>query len=123
MKRNKVFAHGKIWLTDTDGESIFGHGKYRLLTAIGTCGSIAEAAKKLSMSYRKAWGDVKVAEDGFGFPLLIRVRGGARGGKTELTDDAVELLRWYETFDAAVQKDLLRHFSVFMKQFGTRGKA
>ena len=46
-----------------------------LLTAIQTSGSIADAARVTSMSYRRAWGMLRRFEQDFGAPLVIKTRG------------------------------------------------
>jgi molybdate transport system regulatory protein len=59
----------KIWL-EIDGKAIFGSGRQELLRAIDECGSLNSAAKKLSMSYRAAWGRLKNAEERMGLKLV-----------------------------------------------------
>ena len=60
----------------------------RLLDAIQTKGAILQAAKRLGLSYRHAWGLLREAESVFGTPLLEKRRG--RG--TTLTRFATTLL-------------------------------
>jgi molybdate transport repressor ModE-like protein len=86
----------KFWLESDDADGIFGGGKYRLLKAIDATGSLSAAAEELKISYRKAWGDLKKAEAGFEVKLIDKVRGGAGGGKTSLTDEGRALMRLYD---------------------------
>ena len=46
-----------------------------LLTAIQSSGSIADAARVTTMSYRRAWGMLRRFESEFGAPLVIKTRG------------------------------------------------
>lgn len=46
-----------------------------LLSAIGESGSIAEAARKVGLSYRYAWGLLRDGEKLFGHPLMTTERG------------------------------------------------
>ncbi|MFC1783468.1 winged helix-turn-helix domain-containing protein, partial [Planctomycetota bacterium] len=70
----------KIWLGDEKEHGFLGEGRYRLLREIGRTGSLAQAAEKLGISYRKAWGDVRAVEEWLGFELIDRQRGGSCGG-------------------------------------------
>lgn len=76
-----------------------------LLRAIGRCRSINRAAAELKMSYRHAWGLLKAAEAQLGAPLLEKRVGGAEGGGSELTEQAVALLAGYDRFRARVAAD------------------
>ncbi|MBN1296921.1 LysR family transcriptional regulator [bacterium] len=82
----------KLFLSTSDVDGVFGEGKYRLLEAIRREGTLVAAARSLGRSYRKAWGDIRRAEEGFGRKLVERSRGGASKGKTELTPFAVSLI-------------------------------
>ena len=82
-------------------EIALGPGKVELLENIATTGSIAEAAKRMEMSYMRAWKLVKTMEACFRQPLVEARRGGsARGGAT-LTKTGREVLRLYHEMDAA----------------------
>ena len=71
----------KLWLSSSDDEGIFGDGKWRLLRAIERESSLSAAAKALHISYRKAWGDLKKAEECLGIKFIEKHRGGDHGGK------------------------------------------
>ena len=58
-----------------------GPGKADLLTLISETGSINSAAKRMKMSYMRAWLLVKVMNDCFREPLVRTVRGGAEKGE------------------------------------------
>ncbi|MDR1992765.1 MAG: LysR family transcriptional regulator [Nitrososphaerota archaeon] len=61
-------------------EAVFGDGLARLLEKIVECHSVLEAAKQLGMSYRYALHRITLAESRLGKALVIRTRGGAKGG-------------------------------------------
>lgn len=86
----------KIWLETPEGDNVFGDGKCRLLRAIEETGSLKAAIEKLGLSYRKTWDNLKKIEQVLGFPVLDATRGGADGGKTELTTEGKFLLKAFE---------------------------
>ena len=109
----------KIWL-EVNGKSVMGAGRLELLKAIASEGSIAGAAKKLGISFRRAWGAVGSAEDNLGMKLLDRRKGGAGGGKTTLTLQARELVARFETLNRETSDFAARRFDVL---FGEGGAA
>lgn len=94
----KLSPKVKIWISTESGGGAFGGGKYRLLKAIGEQGSLAAAAESLNISYRKAWGDLKKAEENLGFALIVKTRGGTGGGQTLLTAEGIRLIHAYSNF-------------------------
>ncbi len=78
------------------GKTVIGEGRYDLLRLIDEKGSLSGAASAMSMSYRYAWGVIKHLEEEMGRPLVVSHRGGAQGGRTELTDLARELISEFE---------------------------
>ncbi len=90
--------HAKLFLFSGETKGLFGDGKWRLLVAVREYGSIQEAARKLGRGYRKAWGDIKRAEEGFGRRIVRKTRGGPSGGRTELTEFGNRLLNAWERY-------------------------
>ncbi|NBV20812.1 MAG: LysR family transcriptional regulator [Proteobacteria bacterium] len=83
------------------GENIaLGPGKVELLAAIAETGSIAEAAKRMEMSYMRAWTLVKQMEACFTEPILDRQRGGATRGGAQLTPTGRRVLELYYQMEA-----------------------
>jgi len=82
----------KIWIDCDTGDSIFGEGQMHILETIREQGSINAAAKSLGMGYRSMWGRLRKMEKRLGKPLLIRHKGGADGGHSDLTPEAVEMI-------------------------------
>ena len=104
----EIFLNYKLWLSSVTGEGIMEEDRYRLLQLIKEKGSLKAAADDMKISYRKAWGDLKKAEELLGYDLIIRQRGGKSGGQSQLTDKAIKLLEAYEVLhtkmDDAVEK-------------------
>lgn len=86
---------------------------FALLIIIEELGSLKEAAGKLEMSYRKAWGIIQKMEEDLGFTLVNRQRGGAQGGRTTLTDDGIKLINAHKElrveFDRSIH-DMTKKF-------------
>lgn len=87
-----------------------GPGKVALLEAIDETGSITSSAKRLGMSYRRAWLLVEETNRCLVRPAVETVSGGRRGGGTALTPLGVELVRRYRALErktgAAVERNL-----------------
>lgn len=62
-----------------------GPGKISLLQSIGDCGSLAQAARTLGMSYRRAWLLVANLNTMFDKRVTTSATGGRRGGGMILT--------------------------------------
>ena len=84
-------------------EKCFGPGIAELLRRVDRHHSLRAAAKSMGMAYSKAWSITKKAEAGLGFPLLIVQTGGKNGGGAALTEDAVRLLRAYDSYCAKIR--------------------
>lgn len=108
------FGH-KLWIYAADRSGVFGDGKLRLLEEIARSGSLREAAATLGISYRKAWGDLKKAEDCLQIPLLDRTRGGQKGGGTVLTVQARHLVAYYRRMHADIESAMQHNFAIFQR--------
>ena len=100
----KLRARFKLWLSTKDADGVFGDGKWRLLKAIESKGSLKAASETLKISYRKAWGDLNQAEDGLGIALVEKRRGGQFGGRTGLTDRGKKWVEAYTKFRSDIEK-------------------
>jgi len=76
-----------------------GPGKVALLEAIGETGSITSSAKKLGMSYRRAWLLVEETNRCLVQPAVQTASGGRHGGGASLTATGVELVRRYRALE------------------------
>ena len=90
----------KVWLEEEDHRVRFGEGRRQLLQAIADQGSLAQAAKKMHMSYRAAWGRLKASEDRLGYPLAEKDTTLGKRGGLRLTAQGKTLL---EKFNAIHQ--------------------
>ncbi|HPO12007.1 MAG TPA: LysR family transcriptional regulator [Candidatus Hydrogenedentes bacterium] len=114
-KPGEITPGFKLWLT-ASGSGVFGQGKWKLLEAIQREGSLRAAADALSISYRKAWGDLKQAEAALGIVFLERHRGGSGGGESCLTEDGQKWMREYARFHAEVVKKVQQAFKQWEKR-------
>lgn len=103
----------KIWVSSKSGDDIMGTGRWSLLKAINEEGSLMAASLKLGVSYRKAWGLIRKAEEDMGFQLVRKVRGGSKGGETTLTEEGKSLIKAYEVFYMQVSRDAEKAFRKF----------
>ena len=111
----KVKAKFKLWLSTRDAEGVFGDGKWRLLRAIQTTGSLTAASRSLGISYRKAWGDLNKAEKTLHLALIEKERGGSRGGYTALTPQGKKWLKAYGRFRTEIEKAVEQAYATHMK--------
>lgn len=79
-----------------------GPGKMELLEAIRDAGSISGGARKMGMSYRRAWMLVETMNSCFARPLVITSTGGRSGGGAQVTQDGEHVLSVY----AAMMRDV-----------------
>lgn len=105
----------KLWLSSVDGEGVFGDGKWRLLQAIKRESSLKAAAESLHISYRKAWGDLRKAEECLGIKLIDKHRGGGHGGETTLTDEGRRWVAAYSRFRSDLKDALEEQFETHIK--------
>jgi 8-oxo-dGTP diphosphatase len=92
----------KNWL-EKDGKVIIGEGRATLLKHILEFESLTEAAEKMGMSYRHAWGIVQEINEVLGKEIIHSERGGVEGGRTQLTDEGKKLLEDFDKMNGTVQ--------------------
>ncbi len=80
-----------------------GPGKADVLECITETGSIAEAGRRLGMSYQRVWSLVDAMNRDFVEPLVIKQRGGTAGGGTHLTPTGLRVLKLYRSVEAKAQ--------------------
>ncbi len=96
-------VRSKLWL-EVDGEPLLGNGRDQLLRLVHDHGSINAAARDMGLTYRKAWSLLKAMEDKLGRALVLRSKGGAGGGESQLTPEALDLLAKYDQLRRGVQE-------------------
>jgi molybdate transport system regulatory protein len=104
----------KIWLENERGRA-FGEGPYRLLRGIQETGSLRKAAFAMGLAYKKARFLITGCERSLGFALTRRKIGGVTGGGSEVTAEAVELMRKHEKLRAEAERTLVEAYE---KHFG-----
>lgn len=116
---DKLRARFKLWLSTDCVEGVFGDGKWRLLKAIDKKKSLSAAVKSQRISYRKAWGDLKKAQESLNIAFVQKRRGGNWGGQTVLTDEGKRWIEAYTKFRAdiekAVEKAYEKHISELLR--------
>ena len=80
-------------------EIAIGPGKAKLLRAVSQHGSISHAAKKIGMSYMRAWSLIRIMNRCFRNPLVEAIRGGSRKGGAKLTPTGVRVLNLYDRLE------------------------
>jgi molybdate transport system regulatory protein len=75
--------------------SNLGPGKIALLEAIRTCGSVSEAARRMGISYRRAWLLLDSVNRSFDTPATMNSVGGRGGGGAEVTPFGILLIERY----------------------------
>src|SRR5579875_1412326 len=93
----------RLWL-ERAGEAILGPGRLELLKAIDSCHSISAAARKLGMSYRRAWLLIDSINRAAGEEMVRRQTGGRDGGGAELTARARAAIAAYDALQARIQQ-------------------
>lgn len=77
------------------GGAFIGPGKAELMALIDETGSISAAAKRMGMSYKRAWSLAETLNAMFAKPVIASARGGARGGGAHLTETGKAVLATY----------------------------
>lgn len=101
-----------------------GPGKARLVGLIAESGSISAAARKMGMSYRRAWQLVEALNKSFNEPVVLTAVGGKRGGGAVVTDFGKRLVAQYHGMEtkasAAIATDLEEFCSHLRKPVAKR---
>ncbi|MCU0814062.1 MAG: LysR family transcriptional regulator [Burkholderiaceae bacterium] len=85
-----------------------GPGKADVLQGIAETGSIAEAGRRLGMSYQRVWSLVQAMNRDFVAPLVEKHRGGSAGGGARLTPTGEQVLALYRRIEADAQRAVAR---------------
>ena len=83
-------------------EIALGPGKVELLRHISETGSISESARRMEMSYNRAWLLVRTMNRCFKEPLVSATRGGDTHGGAELTRTGKRVLALYQRIESKV---------------------
>lgn len=95
--RRRFESHFRIYL---GGEIALGPGKAELLRHISETGSISESARRMQMSYNRAWLLVRTMNRCFKEPLVTTTRGGNKRGGAQLTEAGRRVLTLYTRLES-----------------------
>lgn len=84
-----------------------GPGKADVLQCIDETGSLAEAGRRLGMSYQRVWSLVQAMNRDFVEPLVLTQRGGSAGGGAQLSATGRKVLELYRRIEADAQRAML----------------
>jgi len=99
----------KLWV-EKDGLLVLSDYRVQLLRHVAETGSLAEAAQRMGLSYRRAWGKIREIEQNLGVKLVESEVGGAGGGGSRLTRQGERLVAFYQRFRRAMEQDLGKEF-------------
>jgi molybdate transport system regulatory protein len=98
-----------IRLDLTSGDRI-GPGKIALLEAIRATGSISAAARRLGMSYRRAWLLVEQLNHALQKPAVTAAPGGHRGGGAAVTPEGERVIALYRAIEGIARASAKEQF-------------
>ena len=101
----------KTWIENEERDLLFGKGKTEILELIDEAGSIAKAADKIGMNYRKAWSHIKMLQENIADDLVIPQKGGGGKGGTTLTPNARQLIEDYRLLQRDIEAYANRRFA------------
>ncbi len=97
----------KARLRVTCGNDIaLGPGKMELLASLVETESLNESARRMDMSYMRAWKLIKTMEKCFRKPVVVAVRGGKSGGGMKVTETGRLALALYQEMEANALKSI-----------------
>lgn len=109
--------HVKLALANAADEEFCGSGLLQLLAGIAAHGSIQRAARDMDLSYVKALKILNRLERELGETLLVRHKGGAARGHTELTPFARRFMRDFAALRQKVRGAADAAFKGFHKRY------
>lgn len=102
MKRTpETILRLRVWLEQED-QTYIGIGSTLLLQQVEKLGSLRKAAEALGMSYRRAWGKLKNAEERIGRPLVEKTKG--KGQRFNLSPYGKEVMEQFLHFYLDVEE-------------------
>ncbi|WP_458700259.1 winged helix-turn-helix domain-containing protein [Sulfurospirillum sp. 1307] len=115
-RRSRLYLKTKSWIENENGELLFGKGKTEILELIEQEGSIAKAAEKLGMNYKKAWTHVKILQKNLDDVLVESHKGGGEQGGSKLTPKANDFIEGFKQLQKEVEEYANERFKeLFLK--------
>jgi molybdate transport system regulatory protein len=99
-----------------------GPGKIALLEAIRDAGSISAGARKLGMSYRRAWLLVEEINGSLRTPAVDAATGGRKGGGATLTPTGEKIIALYRAIEEGAHSAANHQFRGAAKLFRSSKK-
>jgi len=106
----------KIWIENDHKDLLFGKGKTDILEQIDQEGSIAKAAEKMGLNYKKAWSHIKILQNNISDELVVSNKGRGSKSGTTLTPKAKELIENYKTLQKEIEEFADKRFHELFKQ-------
>ncbi len=100
---------------DLENGDRIGPGKIALLEAIRDTGSISAGARKIGMSYRRAWLLVEQVNEAFEGPSVVPTMGGRHGGGAVITAVGERVIGIYRSVEKAALKSSSEEFRAVEK--------
>lgn len=97
------------------GKTLLDSKLVALLRLIRETQSVRDACSRMQISYSTAWNLLNAAEDAFGYPLLLRNKGGPSGNGSLLTEKGDRLLTACDQFEIAARENLETLFGQFLQ--------
>jgi molybdate transport system regulatory protein len=102
-RRSRLYVKTKTWIENQNGELLFGKGKTEVLELIEQEGSIAGAAERLNMSYKKTWTHVKILQKNLDDVLVESQQGGGENSGSQLTPLADDYIKNYKQLEREIE--------------------
>lgn len=107
LKKADYKVNGRLWI-EGDGQRFFGPGPVELLEHIHETGSINQAAKRMGLSYTKAWTLVSNMNAMAEHPFVITNTGGEKGGGSSVSPEALQMIEYH--------RQLRERFRLFLEK-------
>ena len=90
-----------------------GAGKVRLLEMVAETGSISAAARRMEMSYRRAWLLIDELNEIFNQPVVETAAGGSGGGGAKITAHGKKIIAVFQELQIEADALVAAKFSQF----------
>lgn len=114
IPRDKPLKITGVIRIEGEEERFIGPGRIELLEGIRETGSISKAAKKMNMSYKKAWDMIQSMNRQTLKPIVITQTGGEKGGGTRVSPEVIELIVAFRKLQAEVQASWDKQLAIFL---------
>jgi molybdate transport system regulatory protein len=123
--RPKTMKHAPVvrFRIDFGEHSNIGPGKVALLEGIKAHGSLAEAARAMGISYRRAWLLIDSVNNSFKMPATVNSAGGRGGGGAEVTAFGNLLIERYREVERKLSVVASEYLKEVRAQVNTEGSA